>query len=260
MILQGPMVSPIKYDSQIISQNQKSIMETIVKTRRTTKNNPNHYKSQETKKKKNTIFKLSRKTKNSWFSWFLQWFWWSGARNHCKNQEKPPKTTTNHQNHRKNQETPKKHRFQSISPNRILVFFLRVYSGFGSQRARNHPKKPRKNTKNHDKPPKPPQKPRKTTKNHDKPPNHRKNQEKPEKNTNYLSKSSIRGFSWFLQWFWWSRTRNHRKNQEKPRILDFERWFLKWCFFWLFLVFAVVLVVCRGFWWFFLVFAVVSSS
>ena len=113
------------------------------------------------------------------FLGFLRWFWWSTARNHRKNQEKPPKTTTNHQNHRKNQDQPKKTPF-----------------------------------------------------------------------SNYLSKSRIRGFSWFLRWFWWSRTRNHRKNQENHQN-SIWRDGLK------IVVFLVFLGFCAGFGglsWFLVVF------
>ena len=78
----------------------------------------------------------------------LQLFWWSRARNHCKNQEKT-----------------------------------------------------RKNTKNLEEPPEPLHKPRKQKK----------------KIQTISQNPGIRGFSWFLQWFWWSRARDHCKNQEKTR-------------------------------------------
>ena len=61
-----------------------------------------------------------------------------------------------------------------------------------------------------------------------------------------------RGFSCFflvLHGFRALDHQNHCKNQEKPQILDL-RDSLKMVFFLVFLVFTVVLVVCRGFWWF----------
>ena len=105
---------------------------------------------------------------------YVQWFWWSRAPNHCKNQAKPPKTTTNNckntkkqkqtqvsnypstskvrgfswflqwswwsrqttKHHEKTMKTivktkkTKKHHFQIISQNRVLVFFLYFYRGF----------------------------------------------------------------------------------------------------------------------------------
>ena len=206
-----------KHHFQIISQNPEFVaflgfyggfggqeLETTAKT----KTNQN-----------NTIFKLSVKIQNSWlfvvftvvlvvksskppqkprqtkktlfsnylsksrirgFSWFLQRFWWSRARNHRKNQEKPPKTTTNHQNHCKNQE--KKNTIFKLSLKIQNSWFFLVFTVVLVVKSS-----------------KPPQKPRQTKKT---------------LFSNYLSKSRIRGFSWFLRWFWWSRARNP---PQKPR-------------------------------------------
>ena len=89
----------------------------------------------------------------------------------------------------------------------FLVVFLSFCGGFGSQELETTTK----TKKNH-------QKPRQTTKTTAKT---EKNQRKNHFRT-ISPKARIRGVSWFLQWFWWSRTGNHRKNQE-TRILGFER-------------------------------------
>ena len=165
------------------------------------------------------------------------------TKKNTKNYDKPPKPLY------KPRKTTKTHHYQTISQNPEFVVFLGFYSGFSGQELettikskKNNHQKPQQTTKttvktkkNH--------KNRwfvvvfggfssgfgsqelettvETKKNHQKPRQTTKTTVQTKKNhknpplSNYLSKSRIRGFSWFLQWFWWSRARNHYKIKEK---------------------------------------------
>ena len=196
----------------------------LSKPRKTTKNNEKLPKPlQRPRRTKNTtIFKLSLKIQEFVvFPRFLQWFWWSRARNHCQNQEKPPKTT---KTHCKSQEKQKNHHFQIISQNPGIRGFSQVFTVVLVVKS---------------------SKPLLTTK-------------KPHQNS--ILKDNLKivffwlfvftvvlvvccSFWWFflfLQWFSWSRARNHCKNEGKPPKLCFERkfdFFFLVCFLWLLVVF-----------------------
>ena len=140
-------------------------------------------------------------------------FWWSTARNHCKHQEKLPKTMKRHKTILKTEpRKQKKHNFQIISQNKVLVVFPGFYSGFELLTTKTTVTKTWKPPKNHEKTLKPLQKNKKTHTQF----------------SNYLSKSRFRGFSWFLQCFGGQELETTIKNQEKlPKTMKKHKTILK---------------------------------